>query len=169
MSKRKLYFAHPINTYGTEEEAQILSAFQDHPTYEIVNPSDKAHQLVVSTIKTEFNKRAEQEADPAKKTALREEGSVKIMEYFTKLAADCDGCAFLAFDDGKIGAGIAKEIKAVLDKKGPVFEIEIEREGIGREGITLTAFFAEPIKEYPAERVLSVEETRKRVYPAPKN
>lgn len=45
------------------------------------------------------------------------------MSDFVKLACSCDVLAFRAFDDGKIGSGMALEIEAARAKDIPIFEM----------------------------------------------
>lgn len=90
--KTKIYFAHPINTYGTILEDYFLEHFsRDH--LEIVNPNHPIHQ----------------------------EGYKKFgMDYFKDLVQSCDKLYAIGFSDNSIGAGIAKEMNWMKEKGGPV-------------------------------------------------
>ena len=138
----KIYFAHPINTYGTEGEATIVNALES-TGYKVVNPNSEQCKSRISGFRAEYNDKAI--------------SSPVVMGYFVGICDGCDGSAFLAFEDGKIGAGVAKEIKSFFDRGAPVFEV-----ALGKDGETVRM---EQMKEYPADRILSVDETRARVYP----
>ena len=90
--KTRIYFAHPINTYGTILEDYFLEYFsRDH--LEIVNPNQPIHQ----------------------------EGYKKFgMDYFKNLVQSCDKLYAIGFPDNTIGAGIAKEMNWMKEKGGVV-------------------------------------------------
>jgi hypothetical protein len=54
--------------------------------------------------------------------ALKEYATLD-MDGFVKLACSCDLVAFRAFEDGKIGSGVAKEIEGARTKGIPVMEM----------------------------------------------
>lgn len=139
----KVYFAHPINTYNTEAESTIVMALEA-TGYKVVNPNSQQCRSRVSDFRAEYNDKAI--SSPA------------VMGYFVGVCDGCDGGIFWAFEDGKIGAGVAKEIKSFFDRDAPVLEVMLAKDG---ETVQI-----EQVKEYPADRVLSVEETRARVYPS---
>lgn len=90
--KTRIYFAHPINTYGTILEDYFLEYFsRDH--LEIVNPNQPIHQ-----------------------EGYEKEG----MEYFKRLVQSCDKLYAIGFPDNTIGAGIAKEMNWMKEKGGVV-------------------------------------------------
>ena len=106
----EIYYARPINIYNTkQEERDLLILVQ--LGLDIINPN-----------KEQLQKR------------YREEG----MDVFTAAVKDCDALAFRAFQDGKISAGVKKEIDAALELNKPVIELP-----------TITS-----------NRVLSIEDTR---------
>jgi hypothetical protein len=80
--KTKIYFAHPVNTYGTILEDYFLEHFQRNDI-EIINPNHPNHQ-----------------------EGYQKEG----MEYFKKLVQSCHKLYAFGFSDNSIGAGIAKEM-----------------------------------------------------------
>ena len=107
---RKLYFAHPINTYGTpfERECLLLIAekFPDGH-FEVVNPSDQIH----------IDKVAELRKDDPK---------VNVMPYFIDLVNSCDDAVVLPFLDGMWGAGVWAEADKIHQKGGVVWVIHPE-------------------------------------------
>ena len=90
--KTRIYFAHPVNTYGTILEDYFLEYFSN-PDLEIVNPNSDIHQ----------------------------EGYKKFgMEYFKELVESCDKLYAIGFSDNSIGAGVAKEMDWMREKGGTV-------------------------------------------------
>jgi hypothetical protein len=106
----KIYYARPISLYNTKQEERDLLILTQLG-FQILNPN-----------KEELQKR------------YREEG----MDVFTAAVKDCDALAFRSFQDGKISAGVKKEIDAALELGKPVIELP-----------TITS-----------KRILSVEDTR---------
>jgi hypothetical protein len=98
---RRIYFAHPINTYNTDLEHELIQAIHGHFESDIiiVNPSDLVHQVMVMDIKA-FHDNAEV-------------ASQKVMEYFLHLTATCQGGVGLPFHDGMFGAGVYTELKHI--------------------------------------------------------
>ena len=103
MSKR-LYFGHPINTYDTDLEFQLLQRISgSFPDWEIENPNQKCHQEGYARWK---------------------ETTGNGMDYFTKqVLPSCQGGVFLPFRDGAWGAGVHKEAKFCVDQGHPVWII----------------------------------------------
>jgi hypothetical protein len=105
MSKLKCYYAHSLHLYGTKQEARDVKLLKALG-FEVVNPNDPKHSVF-----------------------YEEQG----MEYFTGLCQSCDICAFRAYPDGSIPAGVHKEVlSAVLDMFMPVFELPW---GLKRRGL----------------------------------
>lgn len=106
----KIYYARPISLYNTKQEERDLLILTQLGL-DVLNPN-----------KEELQKR------------YREEG----MDVFVAAVKDCDSLAFRAFPDGKISAGVKKEIDAALELGKAVIELP-----------TITS-----------ARVLSVDDTR---------
>lgn len=131
--RKKLYFAHPINTYGTLLERELLNLIAEKwPEHDILNPSDKVHQDFVAVIK---------KFDP----------DANVMPHFESLAASCDALVALPFGDGKWGARVWAEAEKMLEKGGFVWVIHP-----ASRKVTF-------VSRVPTERKLSVEETRSRI------
>ncbi len=97
--KKKVYFAHPINTYDTILEKFALENFSvNHPNWEIVNPNAPEHQ-----------------------EGYKNGG----MEYFKQVVLNCDKLVAIGFGDNSIGAGIAKEMNWMREKNGDVYFISL--------------------------------------------
>lgn len=107
--EKKLYFAHPVNTYGTELEAELISAIrQRFPNLNIENPGLEKHQEGYQRYREEYG-----------------DG----MEYFFReVLPECSGVVFLAFRDGKIPAGVAREVSYFMNKGMLVWQITPEAE-----------------------------------------
>lgn len=92
---KKLYFAHPVNTYNKPIEQKALEILaSEFPDCEVVNPNAPEHE-----------------------ESYKKEG----MEYFARMVRSTQAMAILPFDDGSIGAGIAKEALESLVQGSPVF------------------------------------------------
>lgn len=130
---RKMYFGHPVNTYGTELEWRLLSLVTERfPQWEIVNPGDAAH-----------------EAGYQRYRAAKSGG---MGYFFEEVLPECQSGIFLPFRDGAWGAGVHGEAKFFLDRQRLVWRITHEG-AIRLLGASLLA----------ALPVLSVEETRERI------
>lgn len=102
--KKRLYFGHPINVYGTSLEdallARIAAAF---PDWEVENPNQKKH-------------------DEGYERYKRETG--RPMDYYVlEVLPSCHGGVFLPFRDGAWGAGVFKEAQAIAAQGGTVWTI----------------------------------------------
>lgn len=117
-----VYYAHPLSLYDKPEEAADVEALKK-AGYRVDNPNDPA-------VEARFQ-------------------ATKDFAVFTALAASADAVAVRAFPDGKLGAGVAKEALAGLERGKRVFEL--------RGG-------AEPFHPLTADevrsRALTVEQTR---------
>lgn len=103
---KKLYFAHPINTYGTPLERELLARIADRfPGYEIVNPSDQIHKDEVARLKKD---------DP----------KANVMPYFITLVGSCQVGVVLPFRDGMWGAGVWAEADQIYQNGGEVWVID---------------------------------------------
>lgn len=132
----KLYFAHPVNVYNTSLENILLQRIKKvfiSWEWEIVNPAAEEHCVQYEEWKKRTN---------------------NGMAYFTEVVLpNCHGCVFLGFQDGKIGAGVYKEIKFFFDNKLPVWEI-FPSEFICK---------LRDISDISKWRILNIEDTKVRV------
>lgn len=101
----KIYFAHPVNTYGSELERQLMVAIERLlPGAVVENPNQEVHQRGYQT------------------TKLRTGNG---MQYFEEeVLPQCDRCVILAFSEGTLGAGVVKEAQFFLALQQPVWEID---------------------------------------------
>lgn len=131
---RSLYFAHPINVYGTELEQKLLRALAARfPEWTIVNPADPEH-------------------GEAYERRKRETG--KGMGYFLEeVLPKCHGGVIMPFRDGKWGIGVFKEAELLENRGCPLWLITC-RCSIARTSAT-------EAKEN--NRILTIEETKARV------
>lgn len=130
MNKPTLYFAHPVTTYGSQLERFIEKWLAQ--SYEVVNPNRREHKDAYDQLKSETG-----------------DG----MPYFLGLCDTCDVCAFLTFDDGSIGAGVAKEIQSFLERDAPVYAIDGN----------MVAPELSPVTSLEAYTILDVDATRERI------
>jgi hypothetical protein len=127
----RLYYMHPVNTYNTPLEHDQLADIRRKfgRDWDVVNPNAPEHQKAYDDLK--------------QKTG-------NGMPYFVALADGCQAGVYLPFRDGKIGAGIAAEIRSLVVRGCQVWELRHDRR-----------FFRH--RELDERRVLSVVETRARI------
>jgi hypothetical protein len=90
MTKKRIYFGHPINTYDTPLEKFLLQKIQERfPDHEIENPNHPRHKKEYERWKNENG---------------------NGMNYFHReVLPNCDEGIFLPFMDGKWDAGVFSE------------------------------------------------------------
>lgn len=88
------YFAHPVTSYNTPEEAAAIAAIQARG-WSVVNPNSPAHEA-------EYKRQG--------------------MGYFFALVDTCDVLTFMRFPNGAIGAGVGGEIDRACARGTPIFE-----------------------------------------------
>lgn len=105
--EQRLFFSHPVNTYGTPLEASLLKKIQEaFPVWEIVNPNEPCHQ---------------EGYDRHKQT------SGNGMNYFIEeVLPSCHGNIALRFRNGDWPAGVYKEAKYYEDRGLPTYTITPE-------------------------------------------
>jgi len=96
----KVYYARPISLYGTKQEERdikLINSIRDgNVWWQLVNPN---------------------------KEELQERYKTEGMDVFFEAMKDCDGLVFRSFQDGKISAGVKKEIDKALEMGKFVFEL----------------------------------------------
>lgn len=102
--QKKIYFGHPINTYNTELEKQLLKKIREiFSGWKIENPNQKHHRNGYKHW---------------------ENTTGNGMNYFVKkILPNCHYGVFLAFRDGKLGAEVFKEAKHLSEKGCPIWQI----------------------------------------------
>ena len=109
----KIYFAHPLNIYGQPIESAFEKLIADKLTWGnvgmIENPNQPHHQVGYNNY-----------AQRRKESGLNHKG----MSYFyDEVLPQCDGCAGVPFLDGRLGLGVAGEMKWFIEKELPVWII----------------------------------------------
>lgn len=117
------YLAHPISEYGTAKQRKAI-AMITRAGWNVLNPDTVTHQIGYKA------------------------AGARGMDYFVNLVKKCDALAFMPFPDGRIGAGVGKEMETAFDMGIPVYEID--------NGVLI------PMNKMP-KNILSVEETRERI------
>ena len=90
---KRLYLAHPVTLYGTPAKTALVQGLTACG-WDVVDPEGPEHGA-----------------------AYRERG----MSYFTDMVATCDALGYLPFEDGSVGAGVAREILEALVRGLPVY------------------------------------------------
>src|SRR3989338_602637 len=132
---KKIYFAHAINTYGTDIEKaaeQLIShVLCVGDRGQIENPNTPIHQKGY----TECAKRAEQ--------ADKNHGGMNY--FFDLVLPKCGGCVTMPFLDGKFGLGVAGEALWFADRGKTVWLMEPTRDVDDITHENLELFIAGPI------------------------
>lgn len=135
----KIYYAHPMSWYGTEDEAADLAAIAAAmaPGTEIVNPNTP-----------EFSKKAIEARD-----------SGDVMYPFRKAVEDCDAIAYRTFNDDSLGAGVAQELLVAAVHGKQIFRIWTN----SRQGKGPMLFEEHGLRASFGPRLLTIVETRDRI------
>src|SRR4051812_20416503 len=109
----RIYFAHPTSMYDTPVERQLQQRYlASHPGDVVENPNQPKHS---------------------------EGYAAGGMDYFVGLCNQQDGVFFAPFANGKLGAGVAKEVNSFLEREAPVYEYD-RKNGTFREVESLGQF-----------------------------
>src|SRR3989344_7621915 len=100
----KIYFGHPINTYDSDLEKDLLAKIQKtFPGWWIINPNQEHHQKAYQEWKDKY-------------------GS-GMNYYYEEVLPWCNSGIFLPFRDGKWGAGVFGEAQFLDQKNKPIYQI----------------------------------------------
>ena len=151
----KLYFGHPVSVYNTAEENELLKIIKrEFPDHDILNPNQKCHQ--------EGYKKYRDISLPKnllENSNLRDKRGMNY--YFLEVLPRVQDGIFLPFEDGMFGAGVYGEAEFIKDRNGgQIYEIGIDS---AETGIYLARMGMDK------RTMLSVDETRERVYGDDKN
>lgn len=91
----KIYFARPISLYGTKQDIRDIETLKTFG-FEVIDPNTEN---------------------------LQERYNTAGMIVFEEVVAKCDCLAFRSFQDGKIGAGMVKEINIARQLNKPIIEL----------------------------------------------
>lgn len=160
MGKHILYFAHPVNTYDTQLEQDMLALIaMCFPEMTIENPNQPQHQKGYS----EWKER------------LKNTPSQGMNYFFDAVLPDCEaGTVALPFLDGRLGAGVAGETIFSFKKERRIWLLEPTETGFNlrpfwQNEIDLLLDWEERKNEAPTREareavenslVLSIKETR---------
>lgn len=134
VNKKIMYFGHPVNTYNTFFEEELVNVIQKKfPDWQIENPNQQKHQ--------------DGYLDWKKKTGNG------MDYYFKEVLPSVDGGIFLPFADGRFGAGVFGEAQRVWNLKGGVWTISY------LNAISKVKNFSDL-----QSLALPVDETRQRIY-----
>lgn len=110
----KIYYAHCMAIYGTPQETRDLlflkDLFGDHPDLEIVNPNSDRINARCLAARLKFKKKVSA-------------GGYIMNKIFKPLVLSCDAVAFRSLPDGRIPAGVFKEIEWAQRANKLVFEL----------------------------------------------
>ena len=104
----RIYYAHFIGIYNTKQEERDLQTLKIlFPEAEIINPSN-------DQIQNDYRQFLASD---------RNSPSTSAIDYFCDLVKTCDVLAFRGCVNGKIGAGIWKEIETAKAESMPIIEL----------------------------------------------
>jgi hypothetical protein len=130
----KIYFAHPIIFYNTELEKDLIEKIKSSFSYYEIENPDQEHHQRNYKL-------------------WKEKTGSGMKYYFEEVLPKMSSGIGLPFEDGMYGFGVFGELQFISEKKCPIWEIN--HKGI----ITLIQHL-----DYFDSKVLSLEETRKRIY-----
>lgn len=134
--RQRVYYAHPMSWYDTPEEFSDVEAIGNSPDIKVINPNSNTFEDRVKKART---------------------SGYPVMQIFADyIRNDADVVCFRRFKDGKIGAGVAREVFEAIIWGKEVWEIA----GPYSDG-------KHEILKYPDHcltlETLTVEETKRRV------
>lgn len=103
----KVYYAHSVHLYGTEQEKKDLELLDSLGFTDIVNPNNPDVQVGIELFKKEYG------------------DEISVMSYFDNILDGVDAIAFRGHVDGTISSGVGYEIKYVQKQSKPVFELPV--------------------------------------------
>lgn len=104
-----IYYAHSMHIYNTEQELRDVTLLENLG-FDVVNPNTQDHKAKVLEIQSQHR---ESRTDPG--------GA--IMDYFKAVVAHCDAFSFRSLFDGRIPAGVWKELQCAKESSLPIIEL----------------------------------------------
>lgn len=143
----KIYYAHPMSWYGTSREALDVHTL--------------TRTIGVSQVYSPSSKSFEDRVHKAKRSGY------PVMQIFADFIRDeVDVVAFRAFDDGQVGAGVAREVfEAIIwnKKVWQIFGKENQPSGpFVNKSLTLSGSGMYPL-DLTLDDILTVEQTKERI------
>lgn len=146
---KTVYFAHPVSHYDMDLERECIDVI-----YTMLSDCKNENSFLNRTlVDVEIFNPNQQWLQNLYKNRKRK-GHKDPFSIFTEIANACDITVGVAFIDGTVGAGVAKEVDSAVQKGKDVYMIYFEP-----DGRKLFSKF-EDIKNF---RVLSIEETREKI------
>lgn len=110
---QKIYYAHFMSIYDTKQEERDIKILKTlFPDADIINPNSTETQEECKRIQSETG------------------SGESVMDYFKSIVDSCHILAFRGCVNGKIGAGVYKEIRQAQELGLPIIELPsfIDRE-----------------------------------------
>jgi hypothetical protein len=100
----RIYYAHCIKDYDTDKANQNKESLRNMG-FQVIDPSIKLYDSKVNK--------------------MRKEGktSAEIMDFFLGVVGNCNHLAFALTDEGKVSAGVGKEIEIMKQKGGTIIQM----------------------------------------------
>lgn len=136
-----VYYAHCIAIYSTPQENRDIETLESLG-FKVVNPNSPEVNAACSRIRAEVEAHNTNrvlctgDLDPADADCYGKpqhfhpkDPGAEVMKYFKPLAQGCDVLAFRALPDGRIPAGVAKEIEWAAEIGIPIIELPSSLKG----------------------------------------
>lgn len=95
---KKVYFAHPMASYGSKREKDVLRLIEAaFDGWKVINPNSRVHQKACEIIG---------------------------FRYFPLLVSSCDAVVAIPHKDGMFGSGTYQEILAAVDAKIKIYTVK---------------------------------------------
>lgn len=140
---RVFYFAHTVNTYNTPIEKAVMLLLQNHfPGIIVENPNQPHHQMGYQKY--------------AKRIKERDANHRGMNYFFDEVLPQCDGCIAMPFLDGRIGLGVAGEVKWFVSRNRPVWVMQPIKNPISEN---LSRFIENPLGGFSFVRLFTHKES----------
>ncbi|MCR4334052.1 MAG: hypothetical protein NUV60_03535 [Patescibacteria group bacterium] len=121
MEKRLMrpYFAHAVNSYDTRLEVSWVKALTDQFKIceeSVENPNQPHHQEGYTLY--------------AKRASLAATNHKGMNYFYDEVLPKCDSCVAMPFLDGRVGLGVAGEMKWFITEGLPVFVMDFDKDAI---------------------------------------
>jgi hypothetical protein len=121
-----IYFAHCQANYGTPQEERDMAIIKRiFPDAHIVNPSSEEIAQRCEKVKADWEN-LENITDPLYRHSLSkfaDAGAAKMVLVFWQIATSADLVIYRALPDGRVPAGVAKEVSWAIEHGRPVLEL----------------------------------------------
>jgi hypothetical protein len=117
----KVYYAHCMALYDTSQEARDMRLLE-HLGFAVINPNNPSINVACEQRRSQLE-RLRDDVRPDESLAISNIGGIIMEEFFRPMVRSCDALAFRALPDGRIPAGVTREIDWAQQDHKMVFEL----------------------------------------------